>query len=93
LSALEKTEDYQSKEKIKTLARCVQPVICSVGAYIYVRLLTAKTKELDEIRGSSNWWKVLETDKYKDRIDRILNEMKEATESFCVSSPYFIGMS
>jgi hypothetical protein len=54
--------------------------------------LTAKTKELNKIRGGSNWWKVLEMDKYKDRIDHILNEMKETTEYFCVSSPYFIGM-
>jgi hypothetical protein len=55
--------------------------------------LIAKAKELDNIRGSSTWKKVLETDEYTGRIERIVNEMKDATENFCVSSPYFIGMS
>jgi hypothetical protein len=68
-------------------------VVSSADAYVYVRLLIAKTKELDEIRGSSKWRKALETDSYKGRIDRILNEMKEATDNFCVSIPYFIDMS
>jgi hypothetical protein len=35
---------------------------------------------------------VLETDAYTDQIEGIVNEMKEAMEDFCVSSPYFIGI-
>jgi hypothetical protein len=36
---------------------------------------------------------VLETDDYTDKIEGIVNEMKKDMENFCVSGPYFIGMS
>jgi hypothetical protein len=68
------------------------PVICSVDADVRVRRLIAKAQELDKIRGSSTWRKVLETDDYTDKVEGIVNEMKEAMEDFCVSSPYFIVM-
>jgi hypothetical protein len=55
--------------------------------------LIAKAKELDEIRGSSTWKKVLETDDYTGRIESIVNDIKQATENLCVSSPYFNVMS
>jgi hypothetical protein len=55
--------------------------------------LSEKTQELDAIRGTSTWRKVLETGEYTDRVESIVNEMKEAMENFCVSSLYFIGTS
>jgi hypothetical protein len=55
--------------------------------------LIAKAKELTDIRGSSTWKKVLETDEYTSRIERIVDDIKRITESFCVSRPYFINMT
>jgi hypothetical protein len=55
--------------------------------------LIAKTKELDEIRRSATWKKMLETGEYRDRTEDIVNEMEEDTDNFRVRSPYFVGMS
>jgi hypothetical protein len=74
-------------EKIKTFAGCVQPASCSVDAYVQVRRLIEKAQELQKIQGTSAWRKVLETDDYTGRIEDIVNEMKEATETFSVSNP------
>jgi hypothetical protein len=47
--------------------------------------LITKAKELEEIRGSSTWKKVLETEEYKGKIESIVDEIKRITENFCVS--------
>jgi hypothetical protein len=91
--ALEETVHPQSIMKIKAFAGCVQLVICSADAYVHGRRLIEKARELDKIRGSSTWRKVLETDEYTGGIERIVNEMKEATDNFCVSSSHFISVS
>jgi hypothetical protein len=46
-----------------------------------------------DIRGSSTWKKVLETEEYAGKIESIVDEIKRITENFCVSRPQFIGMS
>jgi hypothetical protein len=85
--ALVKPEGRQSRERIEAFAGCVSSVICSADAYVEVSLLIAKAKELDEIRGSSAWKKFLLKDDYTSKIEDVVNEIKKATEIFCVSSP------
>jgi hypothetical protein len=90
--ALKQTVRPQSIEKIRTFAGCVEPVMCSADAYVSVRRLIEKARDLDKIRGSSTWRKVFESDECTGQIERIVNEIREATENFSVSGPYIIDM-
>jgi hypothetical protein len=85
-NALMQTENAESAERIVAFAKCVQWDESGFHFSHPTRCLIIKALELDGIRGSSVWKKVLETDEIKDQAIKIVGQIDEETKNFSVSN-------
>jgi hypothetical protein len=85
-NALLQTEHPESAERIVAFAKCVQLDDSGFRFSFSTRRLVTKALELNGIRGSSVWKKVLETKKLKDKVKKIVDQIDEETKTFSVRS-------
>jgi hypothetical protein len=83
-NALLQNEHPESTERIIDCAKCVSLDDAGLLSLYPNRCLVTTALELDTIRGSSVWKKVLETDELKDKVMRIVDKIDQETKKFSV---------